>query len=190
MVLSNVWLAEIRRPKALLKTSCDHLHRQRVEREILEVSPVGRARVGGVVESVELDSWKWILEARSIKTCTELNRIFRPWIRHIVDGSNALACVAFLMLQDCCHHPQRRWPSHVYRDSAEHYFGMQTGDWTISIGYLATTMRQNFDLWNANFQMRPSRTQPGGVGSVRAKWFKRFSERRVVPFLFLLSSWS
>ena len=29
-------------------------------------SPVGRARVG-VVESVELDSWKWILEARSSK---------------------------------------------------------------------------------------------------------------------------
>ena len=72
-------------------------------------SPVGRARVGGVVESVELDGWKWILKARSIKTCTELNRIlFRPWIRQIVDGSNALACVVFLMLQDCCHHPLRR----------------------------------------------------------------------------------
>ena len=72
-------------------------------------SPVGRARVGGVVESVELDSSKWILKARSIKTCTELHRIlFRPWIRHIVDGSNALAGVVFLMLQDCCHHPLRR----------------------------------------------------------------------------------
>ena len=51
---------------------------------------------------------------------------------------------------------------------------MQTGDWTLSTGYLATTMRQNFDLWNANFQMRPSRTQPGGVGSVRANDSNRF----------------